>query len=476
LATRDKVREIRLTWDKSPDREVAGYRIYRSQYPDRDYRPIGIVKSRNTTRYLDKGDAKNPLGDAVQYFYRITAYYPSKKESQKSEAASATTTGKPSIPKGLMAESALIREIPLSWTPNPEPEVKGYNIYRSGSKDGPYSLIIKVDGGKKKSYVDSKELADKTEYFYRITAFNTAGVESDPTVPVSATTRGIPLAPQGLMARRGMVKSVLLEWTPPPDPEVRGYIVYGSSSPEGEFIEVKGISGKQKNSFLDRGSSKKRLKDGTVYYYKIRSHNKVDVLSEETEIVSARTKRAPQAPMGLKALGGQARRISLRWNPNPEKDIKHYVLYRSDDPAKKYKKIAVEPEGKTEFTDTKLADGTTYHYKMNTIDKDGLESEFSETISATTKPAPSRPKGIKAEGGRGRVVISWDANPEADIIRYHVYRKAARFKKIGSTEGLSYTDEKVKNEKSYTYAVTAADRDGLESEFSTEVSATTAPE
>ena len=471
-----KIREIRLTWEKIPDPEVAGYKIYRSQHPDQDYRLVASVKNRNTTHYVDKGNAKDPLGDAIHYFYRITAYYPSGKESQKSKVASTTTKGKPSTPRGLIATGDVIREIPLSWNQNPEPEVKGYRIYRSISKGGPYSIIGKVDGRRKTSFVDSQELEDKAEYHYRITAINVVGVESDQTDPVSATTRGIPLPPQGLKAKGGMVKSILIEWTPPPDPEVKGYIIYRSSSPEGTFVEIQRIKEKKKSSFLDGDRLKKKLTDGTRHYYRMRSYNKVDVLSEETEVVSAQTKKVPQAPTGLRALAQEARMIPLSWNPNPEKDIKHYIIYRSGGAEKKYKKIAAKPGDKTNFIDTKLADGTTYSYKIRAADVDGLESEFSETASAITKAAPSSPKGAKAQGGKRKVTISWEANPEADITRYQIYKKTAfGFKKSGSTQGPSYTDGKLKDGKTYTYKITALDKDGLESPFSQEVSATTAP-
>ena len=86
------------------------------------------------------------------------------------------------------------------------------------------------------------------------------------------------------------------------------------------------------------------------------------------------------------------------------------------------------------------------------------------------------PKGAKAQGGRRKVTISWEANPEADITRYQIYKKTPfGFKKKGSTQGLSYTDGKLKDGKTYTYKITAVDKDGLESPFSQEVSATTAP-
>jgi fibronectin type 3 domain-containing protein len=143
---------------------------------------------------------------------------------------------------------------------------------------------------------------------------------------------------------------------------------------------------------------------------------------------------------------------------------------------KRYRKVASKPGDKTDFIDTKLADGTTYSYRVKAVDVDGLQSEFSEIISATTKAVPSRPKGITAEGGKGKITIFWEANPEADIARYHIYRKTPfGFRKIGSTDGTSYTDEKRKDGKTYTYKVSAVDRDDLESPFSEEISPATAP-
>jgi len=476
LAIGEKIREISLTWEKNSNREVAGYKIYRSQYPDRDYRLVASVKDRDKTQYIDKGSPENPLGDGIQYFYRITAYYPSGKESKISRTSSATTKGRPSIPRGLMAKSDIIREIPLSWIPHQEPEVKGYRVYRSSSKDGPYSLIGKVDGRNKTSFVDSHGLRDKTEYHYQVTAINIADVEGDPTPPISATTREIPLPPQGLKAQGGMVKNILIEWKPPPDPEVRGYIIYRSPSPEGTFVEIQKMRGRDKNSFLDKGPLKKRLTDDTTYYYRMRSYNKVDMLSEESEIVFARTKKVPQIPTGIRTLGKQAKRISLSWNPNPEKDIRHYIIYRSDDAGKEYKKIGVQPGNKTDFIDIKLPDGRTYYYKIKAVDADGLESALSDTVSATTKALPASPKGIKAEGGEGNVTISWEANSEADIARHHVYKKKGfRFKRIDVSQGNTYTDRNLKGGKTYMYKVTAVDEDGLESPFSQEVSATTTP-
>jgi fibronectin type 3 domain-containing protein len=476
VVTGDKVREVELTWEKSPDQDVDGYKIYRSLRADGDYAPIGMVKSRNTTRYADKGDTGNPLSDGTTYFYKITAYYPSGAESAMCQTASTITKGRPSVPTRLRAESDLIREVPLSWASNPEPEIKGYRVYRSESEKEPYQLIGEVQGKTKQAFVDTEGLTDKKSYYYRIAAFNVADVEGDPTPPVCATTRGAPLVPQDLAARDGMVKSVSLEWAPPEDPEVKGYVVYRALSEEGEFTELKKIRGQEDHAYEDKGAPNKRLEDGTLYCYRIRSYNKVDVLSPETETVCARTKPTPQVPQGLKTTSGQPRKVSIKWDANPEKDIKEYVVYRSDRPTEGYKRIEDVPGDQTAFVDDKLADGETYYYQVVAFDADGLKSGSSETVSATTKPAPSSPQGVKADGSKDRIIISWAPNPEADIVEYYIYRKTAGFKKIGSTKNHSYVDEKVKPGRTYSYKITAVDQDGLESPFSPEMPVTIASE
>ncbi len=372
--------------------------------------------------------------------------------------------------------SGRYRHITISIPEYRGTDIKEYIVSRAISESGPYKEIKRLSTKKRASFsFKDGDIQPDWTYYYRYHVLTKKGFISPVSEAASAATRGIPLSPQGLKAKGGMVKSILIEWKPPPDPEVRGYIIYRSSSPAGPFVEIQKMRGKNKSSFLDGGTVKEKLTDGTPYYYRIRSYNKVNMLSQESEIIFARTKKVPHVPLGLKALGGQAKRISLSWDPNPEKDIRHYVIYRSDDVANGYKKITAEPGDKTDFADTKLADGTTYYYRIRAVDVDGLESELSETVSVTTKALPSIPKGIKAEGGRGKVTLSWEANPEVDITRYHIYKeKTLGFKKIGFTEGISYTDKNLRDGKTYTYKITAVDRDGLESPFSQEISATTA--
>lgn len=67
----------------------------------------------------------------------------------------------------------------LMWNPNQEPDLQGYNVYR-GTQSGQYQMIATTTDT---SYVDSVDSGNV--YYYAITAFDTAGNESDYSNEVS---------------------------------------------------------------------------------------------------------------------------------------------------------------------------------------------------------------------------------------------------------------------------------------------------
>src|SRR5699024_7490142 len=95
-------------------------------------------------------------------------------------------TTEPAAPTGLKA-TAGDAAIDLTWEPNDEEDVAGYNVYRAESDD------VSTDGAP----LNDELLADPeftddtaepgTEYFYVVTAVDKAGNKSDPSDAASAT-------------------------------------------------------------------------------------------------------------------------------------------------------------------------------------------------------------------------------------------------------------------------------------------------
>lgn len=80
----------------------------------------------------------------------------------------------------------------LSWDPNSETDLSGYKLYQSVSTtNGPWLNIATVGKVTTVTFTQSVPVA-----FYRLTAFNTAMLESEPSNIVGATNR--PGAPVNL--------------------------------------------------------------------------------------------------------------------------------------------------------------------------------------------------------------------------------------------------------------------------------------
>lgn len=95
-------------------------------------------------------------------------------------------TTQPSAPIGLNATPGST-EIDLTWTANTEPDLGGYNVYRSLNSGGPWGSPINgetlVSGT---AYTDSG-LTNGTPYFYIVTAVDTSDNESDASNEATAT-------------------------------------------------------------------------------------------------------------------------------------------------------------------------------------------------------------------------------------------------------------------------------------------------
>jgi fibronectin type 3 domain-containing protein len=88
------------------------------------------------------------------------------------------------------------------------------------------------------------------------------------------------------------------------------------------------------------------------------------------------------------------------------------------------------------FTDTGLANGTTYYYQVTATDSGG-QSRTSTEVSAATIPAV--PRSFKATAGNAQVALTWTASNGATS--YNLYRSTANGKEdfYKSVTGTSYT-------------------------------------
>ena len=182
-------RKVAISWTPDISDMVAGYEISRKNPYSEDYFPfIRLEKNRQgRMSYEDKG-----LQDFTLYSYEIRTISKYGLLSAEAVHTEAITAGLPDTPNNLVAESGRIRQVPLMWDPPSDQTVTGYIILRQ-KPDHSLEQVARLTDRKTASYVDKGDkrnpLGDGQTCIYRIKAFNEAGVESEPSSPVKATTR-----------------------------------------------------------------------------------------------------------------------------------------------------------------------------------------------------------------------------------------------------------------------------------------------
>jgi len=113
----------------------------------------------------------------------------------------------PALPSQLTAGAASNNQIDLTWKDNSSDE-SGFKIERKTGSEGTYSQIATV-GADAESYSDT-DLSEVTAYYYRVSAFNSAG-NSDYSNEANATT--YTAAPSDLSATAVSFLQIDLSWT-----------------------------------------------------------------------------------------------------------------------------------------------------------------------------------------------------------------------------------------------------------------------
>lgn len=271
-------------------------------------------------------------------------------ETTNTETVIVETTP-PEAPDGLAGTVANF-EVHLSWNPNSETDLAGYNVYRDG---------VQVNTTLVTSTEFTDIVADAKTYTYNITAVDWVGTESQfslslpVTVDISAPVISVPTS-----------GSVFTDKT---------IAVRGSCQPTATaFIYVNGEcrATALASSTGQFSASAVEVDDGQSSITAI-SVNSYGVVSPESDAVNVFVDARPEPPVGLVTAPGDTV-ITLSWDANTETDLSGYHVYRDG------KQINNELLTGTSYTDAFLTNGKSYGYTVTAVDVHGSESQESDEV------------------------------------------------------------------------------------------------
>ena len=252
---------ITLDWTASTSSDVDAYAIYRETTSNPTV-ALDTVEA-GTLTYDDE-----ELSENTTYYYRVAALDSSGNRSDySSEVSTVTGDAIPPAPTELTA-SAEEDQVNLSWTASGAGDVASYHVHR-GTQTSPTTILGSV-GGTETNYIDT-DITDGTTYYYRLTAVDEGGNESDYSNQVSATPEDetAPIAPTDFTAESAD-GTIQLTWTASASTDAVETLLYRSAPASGgdETLLATLASGATTHTDTSAAVS-------TRHYYRLKSRDDV---------------------------------------------------------------------------------------------------------------------------------------------------------------------------------------------------------
>ncbi|MFC7265350.1 fibronectin type III domain-containing protein [Streptomyces lutosisoli] len=360
----------KLTWSKSKEMDLAGYRVYR--------RLKGTSfgsKALATTTSTSYTDTTVPVtGDT--YYYEVRAYDKAGNESAGTTDQAVTTVDRtaPAAPTGLSTDSGT-SGLRTAWS-----AVTGaasYRVYRADSASGSFTKVGSTD---QVSYLDTSAVEQVT-YYYRVTALDAAGNESTRSAAVSGEREDLtpPSAVTGVTVTPTEY-GFEVHWDANPTPDLARYVVRRGELWGDEEEKVCSLSPGYYLSADTTSYAYTTVPDGEESCFIVDAvddawNSSFEWTREAQVVVATELDMTPSvatpegSPVELTATADEGH-VALDWEPVA--DATGYQVYRWNPGTKAYEKLAAVSE--TAYTDTTATQGTTHYYWVTALYADGTES------------------------------------------------------------------------------------------------------
>lgn len=492
--------QVRLSWSPIASTNLAGYGVWRSTSGTGSFERLTgeAADTAFTTSRTTFIDSSVSASQSNVYFYKINTVDLADRSSALSAFVSAEVlvdNRPPGTPSDLsVVLNEVNSQVTLTWTAplldtggQLLTGVQDYKVFRSKNSTDAFVLIATVPASGTE-YTDTEQLDPEAQYFYRVSAIDASGNESNrsPVAGFSGSTTDLLAAPTGILAT-GAIGEIVVTWNAVNDPNLLGYLVFRSETTTGEFTPVTSdtLFTTGQTEYIDQN-----VVPQTVYFYKIQTVIQDPELGLIRSIVSSfkdgqslEDELPPAASTDLIASldDNNFKSVSLTWTP-PTQDsnggeitgLVSYRVFRSRDTNNSFALLATVSATESAYQDTTVEFLTRYFYTVSAVDGAGNVGPRSASVSVTTKGLAT-PANLAASSGIQKITLNWNANTEPELTGYEVLRynnptdasPNATFPAILTT----YVDTPVTAGQTFVYRVRAVGVNGLQSELSNFASA-----
>lgn len=369
---------IEITWPISPERDLAGYKIYRTIDPT-----LGVdllqeeLIDPNQTVYID-----STAGEGESYVYQITAVDFAGNESKLSASALMNIEDRTPPPPPVSVEAVFLEEgnVQVTWDPG---EMAGdfsrFLVYRRfiSPTDSTIYDLLTGEGFRETSYMDDGVgdlgFQDGAYYEYGIAVSDSARNFSEIiTTRLQIPDLTPPNPPSMVFVENKDGNRVNINWANSSSNDVTAYALYRE------------MDGSPRVLLDSTAVSVRRFRDsdvevGNEYRYAVTA---IDSFQNESELtysipVFVRKNDPPREVRNVR-LRTDEQGAEITWEPVTSPHVTGYIVYRSEISTGVFEPVNEEP---TTETSLRLeADGSGLWYRVRALDISGNRSRSSEPV------------------------------------------------------------------------------------------------
>ncbi|KAG9481599.1 hypothetical protein GDO78_010699 [Eleutherodactylus coqui] len=381
--------------------------------------------------------------------YSFTIYTETQNGVQSSEFQQTTNTTLPSSVSDFRVIGVWTKEMNLSWTipSDVNAETYKYNIHRE-----PGNITVSSTS----SFMLVTQLSPGTNYTFTIYTETQNGVQSSKFERTTNTT--LPSLVTGLSVTSVSDNSVILVWMLSSDPNSQLYtytVAYGRS----HYIA----------NIKENITEVTNLTAGTDYNFTVFAVTPNGVYSEPSDHVNATTLPSPVKDLEVSSVSNDS--VTLEWMLSSDPNSNSYTYTVADGESNRMTHIK-----ENIMVIENLTAGTNYDFMVFAVTENGIYSNSSNVVNATTRP--NIVQGVNVSSvSETTATLQWDSSKDSNTDRYtytvDVYNTT--FFKIENIRSNSEVIPNLSPGVDYNFTVFAVTENGIYSQSSEVVYTTTIP-